>query len=674
MKTKNILYAGLLLVGLSSCNDYLDVNAPSKYDSGYIFNDKTEINVALNGVYAQLLSSDTYGQNYLTTLCLNSDVDFKTFTGETGTNNSYRRFDCTSNGSEINKYWTQQYKAIDVANDFIYNLEHSDYFAEGDADVMQMYGEAKVIRAMVYHDLVTYFGDIPFSLLPSSVEMQKLMPVAAREEVYQTLIDDLKDVQKYLGYTSNLTVERVSREFCQAMIARMALAAGGYSLHPDTQNPSNYGKMERPDNYKEFYKIARDYCDSVISTGRHNLNLSFRQVFIDECNNKLNNNDDPIFEIPFTQGANGNIGYNQGPASSVYNNNSLGQNIWGEAKGDAALNAFYRFSFDEEDLRRDYVNGLWKYQSAIATSGAVEEGICYPVINNTYTVFNNKWSKLWATTSMGTNSSGNTGINFPYMRYADVLLMFAEAENELNDGPTEDAKAALKQVRQRAFQNAEKVNKWDACNDKEEFLKAVLDERKWEFAGENMRWKDLVRNNMYSEVVYYAFLRYYTVAEESGASSDFVDMVETYDGKPGYIQNLPYKMYYFGGNPTTSGVQAVANPQDIDIYPNTTLDILDICNPYTKMSSSERPKDSQSADFYDWYTDNGYPKNEILYSFYGFVRGVEARMYIVGNNGELQPFTTDTSNLPVVRYILPYPNAAIQRSAGVYKNYYGYKN
>lgn len=82
MKLKYILVTGLLTMGFSSCSDFLDVDAPSKYDNEYIFSDKTEVNRALNGVYAQLLSNDTYGSAYLGTFCLNSDVDMKIYTND----------------------------------------------------------------------------------------------------------------------------------------------------------------------------------------------------------------------------------------------------------------------------------------------------------------------------------------------------------------------------------------------------------------------------------------------------------------------------------------------------------------------------------------------------------------------------------------------------------------
>lgn len=81
--------------------------------------------------------------------------------------------------------------------------------------------------------------------------------------------------------------------------------------------------------------------------------------------------------------------------------------------------------------------------------------------------------------------------------------MYAEAANELNDGPTDAAKAALRQVRQRAFTNPEKIDSYieSMSGSKDDFLKAVLDERKFEFAGENMRWKDLVRNNLWQKIL-----------------------------------------------------------------------------------------------------------------------------------------------------------------------------
>lgn len=659
MKLKYLFFAALASLGFTACSDFLDVDSVSKYDSEGVFGEKTEINRALNGVYAKLMSGDFYGDAYFTKFVFNSDVEFTTNTSDVATNNSFRRFDGNSTASDVEKFWNAAYSGVEYANNFVYYLERSPLYSTEDAEIMQMMGEAKVIRAMFFHDLVTYFGDIPFTFEPASVVENYVMPIVSRDEVYKTLIEDLKSIAPYMKFAANLSngVERASKEFCWSMIARMAMHAGGYSLRPDTDNPANFGKMERPANYKELYKTALAYCDSVISSATHTLSLPYYRVFVNECNYVVNSNDDPIFEIPFAKETSGNVGYVHGPKSELYEGSTSGDNIWGEAKSSAALSAFYRFMFDPEDARRDYLNGLWGY----LYNGE-------PTISVSYTVYNNKWSKLWST-SGNPESAGNTGINFPYMRYTDVLLMYAEAANELNDGPTDAAKAALRQVRQRAFTNPEKIDSYieSMSGSKDDFLKAVLDERKFEFAGENMRWKDLVRNNLLAENTYYNFLRYLVCGENGAGQSAYQEMVEEYDGMPEYLDKLPSTVYYMIG----------ANPQTPSVFPNTSLRIIDIYNPYDDVVVSTVPDEYRALTVqypYAWASDAGVVNTQCLYSFYGYIYcdQISGLVYLNTNGKYSTHAPSANASLPPVRYILPYPNAAIQRSAGAYKNYYGY--
>ena len=658
MKLKYLFFAALASLGFTACSDFLDVDSVSKYDSEGVFGEKTEINRALNGVYAKLMSGDFYGDAYFTKFVFNSDVEFTTNTSDVATNNSFRRFDGNSTANDVEKFWNAAYSGVEYANNFVYYLERSPLYSTEDAEIMQMMGEAKVIRAMFFHDLVTYFGDIPFTFEPASVVENYVMPIVSRDEVYKTLIEDLKSIAPYMKFAANLSngVERASKEFCWSMIARMAMHAGGYSLRPDTDNPANFGKMERPANYKDLYKTALAYCDSVISSATHTLSLPYYRVFVNECNYVVNSNDDPIFEIPFAKETSGNVGYVHGPKSELYEGSTSGDNIWGEAKSSAALSAFYRFMFDPEDARRDYLNGLWGY----LYNGE-------PTISVSYTVYNNKWSKLWST-SGNPESAGNTGINFPYMRYTDVLLMYAEAANELNDGPTDAAKAALRQVRQRAFTNPEKIDSYieSMSGSKEDFLKAVLDERKFEFAGENMRWKDLVRNNLLAENTYYNFLRYLVCGENGAGQSAYQEMVEEYDGMPEYLDKLPSTVYYIG-----------ANPQTPSVFPNTSLRIIDIYNPYDDVVVSTVPDEYRALTVqypYAWASDAGVVNAQCLYSFYGYIYcdQISGLVYLNTNGKYSTHAPSANASLPPVRYILPYPNAAIQRSAGAYKNYYGY--
>ena len=659
MKLKYLFFAALASLGFTACSDFLDVDSVSKYDSEGVFGEKTEINRALNGVYAKLMSGDFYGDAYFTKFVFNSDVEFTTNTSDVATNNSFRRFDGNSTASDVEKFWNAAYSGVEYANNFVYYLERSPLYSTEDAEIMQMMGEAKVIRAMFFHDLVTYFGDIPFTFEPASVVENYVMPIVSRDEVYKTLIEDLKSIAPYMKFAANLSngVERASKEFCWSMIARMAMHAGGYSLRPDTDNPANFGKMERPANYKDLYKTALAYCDSVISSATHTLSLPYYRVFVNECNYVVNSNDDPIFEIPFAKETSGNVGYVHGPKSELYEGSTSGDNIWGEAKSSAALSAFYRFMFDPEDARRDYLNGLWGY----LYNGE-------PTISVSYTVYNNKWSKLWST-SGNPESAGNTGINFPYMRYTDVLLMYAEAANELNDGPTDAAKAALRQVRQRAFTNPEKIDSYieSMSGSKDDFLKAVLDERKFEFAGENMRWKDLVRNNLLAENTYYNFLRYLVCGENAAGQSAYQEMVEEYDGMPEYLDKLPSTVYYMIG----------ANPQTPSVFPNTSLRIIDIYNPYDDVVVSTVPDEYRALTVqypYAWASDAGVVNAQCLYSFYGYIYcdQISGLVYLNTNGKYSTHAPNANASLPLVRYILPYPNAAIQRSAGAYKNYYGY--
>ena len=105
------------------------------------------------------------------------------------------------------------------------------------------------------------------------------------------------------------------------------------------------------------------------------------------------------------------------------------------------------------------------------------------------------------TTSSATK---NTGVNWPVLRYADVLLLLAEADNEINNGPTDEAKQMLKRVRERAFANAESksqkvdeyINQLTSYND---FKQAIINERAWELGGECIRKFDLIRWNEYAK-------------------------------------------------------------------------------------------------------------------------------------------------------------------------------
>ena len=716
MKIKNIILTGVAALTLASCNDYLEVEAPSAYTEEFVFNMKTEVQRALYGVYAQALSGDLYGNIYQRSFVMNSDVDMMINSNSAHAHDSYARFDCDDQGSDLYKYWTAAYKLIEYCNKFIHAAEASDVRfvknANGeyeidengnqklDGDIMQWIGEAKCLRAMAYHDLVVFFGDVPFMFEPASVHGSDYVPpIVNREEIQRTLIADLQKAVPYMASTSAVTVEHCSKEFGQGLIARIALTAGGYSLRPNKSDPKNYGTMERPQDWQDFYRTAMTYADSVIQSGTHQLRNSYQDVFVNECNYQVVNNDDPIFEIPFAKESTGNVGYIQGPTYSSYEGKTVGP--WGACSGNGRLNAFYRYLFREGDLRREFVNGLWYYSYFTNADGALADTV---YIRQDYTVHNNKWSKLWTSTSsaLGDITTGSTGINYPYMRYADVLLMYAETANELNGGPTDKAVLCLNTVHARAFEDGDPDFISQAQDSKEAFQKAVMDERKWEFAGENMRWRDLVRTNTYAEELVYSFLRYYSVGmQNAGSATGYEDAINLHDGysiDEGYIDNLPERIYYHQysiGEANAYGLRMYraqlygykVNDEGIvtQMYPNQSLKSLRIYNAYKPAAQPVTSAIKRGgfaaeawnfADFYQWGDQNtGTPKNECKYSYYGFIRCDDGGNLWIIRNGVQEQFPSNipaAEQLPVVRYILPYPNLAIQRSAGAYQNYYGY--
>lgn len=710
MKIKNILLTGVAVLALTSCNDYLEVDAPSKYTKEFVYSQKSEIERSLNGVYAQALVGDLYGNAYQKTFILNSDVDIAISSSSAHSHTTYQRLDCDDEGGDILKFWTAAYRLIEYANIFIKETEGSPIYyttdddgnqtTTPDAEILQWVGEAKCLRAMVYHDLVVMFGDVPFSFDPSYESGATVMlPVTDREEIQKALIADLQKAVKGMSSTSSTTVERCSKEYAQALIARIALTAGGYSLRPDKDNTRSYGTMQRPTDYQSYYRIAMNYADSVILAGTHSLTgSSYQDVFVNECNYQVVNNGDVIFEIPFAKESTGNTGYNQGPTYSDYEGTTVGS--WGKCDGGTRLNAFYRFLFRDGDLRREFVNGMWYYSYFTNAEGNLADSV---YIRNDYSVHNNKWSKLWtnAGSALGNTTTGSTGINFPYMRYADVLLMYAEAANELNDGPTTKAVNCLSEVHNRAFPNGDGTYLTDIAASKDKFQKAILDERKWEFAGENMRWRDLVRTNTYGVELVYSFLRYHSAGMQNvGSMTGYEDAINEHDGYTdgnGYIDNLPSRVYYHTYNidevnayglrmyrAQLYGYQVDDAGNVTQKYPNQDMQSLRIYNAYKPMASPVtsaitrgdfKAKSWLSADFYKWGNEStGQPVDQCKYSFYGYIRCDDGGNLWIIRDGVLTQFSNipAADELPPVRYILPYPGTVIQRSSGEYKNYYGY--
>lgn len=530
---KKYIITLLLPFLLLSCEDFLSIDSPSNFDNSYVYSNEGETFRALTAVYNPL--TEIYGGRWITAFIPNTDVEFNV-PGDvlSAKGDDFECFQPQSLNTDLSGVMSSFYKAINLANNVIAGIEESDMFKNADksapSNLMQMYGEAKALRAMCYLDLVRCWGDVPLMLKPSTADDEMYVEPVDRDTILTYMINDLISVEPTMMYAKDINygAERANREFCQGLIALTALTRGGYSLRPNKDDPTDIGKMVRSDDWRDYYVIAEKYAGKVIDDGLHHLTMGFEEMWKMVCNWGTVTNDDFIFDIPLLKSSGGGeICYYVGVPMD-----SGDTNPYGKSSGSYNLTTLYMLSFDEDDLRRDVTCVNYSYDAKLNQKGTTIGD------NNLGRIKNGKYRRIWMETPLGSTTTKSTGVNVSYMRYADILTMYAEAANELNNGPTEKAKEALKEVRRRAFSPEKWGTKVDAyvesLSTKEEFFEAVANERKWEFGGENKRHYDLARWNTYGQVL----VDFYRDAVEMGFNANFPDTH--------YLQwsNIPDNYYY----------------------------------------------------------------------------------------------------------------------------------
>lgn len=645
---KQILYTAL--VGMlssfviTSCDDYLEVEPNSGFTQSDVFGSVAEMRSALNGTYSRMTESALYGQALCVSFNPNTDVEMATRGTDVpnGNGDDLACYEPTSSWSQLNSTWNAFYQAINWTNDVIEGIEASSLFNASNPganlEVAQLYGEAKCLRALLYLDAIRIWGDVVFRTNSASASEEFKVGVTDRHEILDFLIGELKAVEPYMSYAADMKegVERASREFCQGLIGLLAMNRGGYTLRPDEANPLSVGVMRRPDDYMAYYDLAIEYFGKVISEKKHDLKLSFAQLWEDECNWTTAKDDDILFSIPMLKGISGTFASRVGVAIDAGEGDTTSE--YGRANQNLNLSVLYFYSFDFDDLRRDVTCSAVKYDVNLKQILVVKDAEIAKFAPA-------KWSKLKMKTPLGEGSFDGTGINYTWMRFADVLLLYAEALNEKHNGPTKEAKDALKRVRRRAFASEkweEKVNQYvEKLNDHQSFFQAIMDERAWEFGGESIRKFDLARWNKFGEVVLDTY-------------KTFQNWVNVENGMdvPG-IERVPSDIY-------SCEIPDPDNPKRI---------ILDIPFFDSEGKITERNPDPSKYQGTKWgYVSTWYPEDKetglkdfhgnLKYSFRGFVNPA--------NEKAVKP--TDP-----VRYLCPYPSKVITDHRGVIKNYYGYK-
>lgn len=485
---KNIIYIFIvfLIFANTSCEDFLKSESKSTFTEQSAFYNVDFATKTVNGIYNNLLDQNLYEFIFLFTKCDN-DIEFNDG-NEDNSVNTMSHYNATSGTTYIKQMWDLFYQSIEMSNIIIDNLPKSKIWTDENSEkAHQLYAEAITLRALCYYELVITWGDVPFKIKSTQSGDNFNVPKTDRDVIYEYLIKDLADVEEYLPWmTETKTAERINRSFAKGLRARMALSYAGFSLRNKTL------ETRRGRKWEEYYRIANLECKELIESGKHKLNPNFSNIFktLHSYSQDVINYES-LFELPYGRLFSGRMAYTFGMQFST----SPSEPKYGRAAGQVRVPLSYFYTFDAKDTRRDVSVELYNYNSAVNLSKQW--------LVNGYSFSPTKWRKSWIVPSMGgTNKEATyTGVNFPLMRYSDIILMYAETENEINNGPTLEAKEALSTVRKRAFPqeiwSSKVTNYVDSVSvSKDDFFNAIVNERAFEFGGEFIRKQDLVRWNL----------------------------------------------------------------------------------------------------------------------------------------------------------------------------------
>jgi len=529
-----ITTAFFLMFLLVSCKKYLDQKPITDVSTEVVFKDVPSTYKALAGVYSRLVGDQVYGIR----ISLYYSVDNDEMQGPSGAVEGGRRdiarYSVAPSNGELEKPFNQLFQGIEFANICIDNIPKMEMYSKGSEQeqkqLQRMYGEALTLRAQFYSEAIRNWGDMPAHFQSAaSVASANPFPFRIdRDSLYNHLLADLKIAEDLIPWRNEVASmgdqpdERITKGAVKGLRARIALFRGGYSLR---QN----GIMQRGTDYLTYYQIARNECNDIITAGQHSLNPSYRALWKDQvCAHAVT---DPNGELMFQTSAIGLTG-SEDTKLGYYNGPTVAGN------GNKSINPLpsYFYLFDSTDLRRDVTIVPYNVNADLTKAG------------QSITVLNDgKYRRDWiANPSFSPNDKIQYfGLKWQILRYADVLLMFAEAENEIN-GSSAAAYNAVNMVRRRGY--GKPINAADPAVDltsglsKSDFFKAIVKERSLELGGEGVRKYDLIRWNLLATAINESKAN--MVRMSTSPSTAMVDP-SYMAGYPSYCltANLPTSMY-----------------------------------------------------------------------------------------------------------------------------------
>lgn len=506
---------------VTSCD--MDAPTQSTLDESSVFSQYSLAESEIMSIHVSFCQTNSYRGRFLPYYGLNSDLE----TGS-GTQPSYSKamsYDdknslwayntLPTNGqmNTDNNAYAMFYEGIERANLAIQGIRKYGNI-ENNRDMAQLLGEALTLRALIYNDLIKAWGDVPARLQPNTSD-NVYMPRCNRDSIYKVLLADLKEAEDYCYWPNENVItkstERVSKSFVKGLRARIALYAGGYGLRGD-----GYRKSKDPELASDkMYAIAKQECVDIINKHCNTLG-SFEENFKKLCQDNVAAGGESLWEIPFSSGR-GRVVYTFGIKHQVadqYTSQNQG--------GATGPLPYLYYDYDKDDIRRDITCIPYEWSKELVDGKSYQQlrGInkwCFGKLRY-------EWMKSERALSLGKNDDG---VNWQYMRLADVYLMAAEAINAL-DNDQQTAWNYMKPVLDRALPAAKvEALKAKYTANQNAFFNGIVEQRAFEFAGEMLRKADLVRWGIIDEKMAEAKQKLTDLSNRAGSYAD-----------------LPLKVYY----------------------------------------------------------------------------------------------------------------------------------
>lgn len=430
MKKLTIIFTILFALSTSSCKKFLETE-PQDYLTPINFYDTEEqLNFALAATYSPLGDAALYAGR-IGRSGLDADDGFYDRSTDIYGVSSYNVDPADPN---VRSWWRTCYVGINRANLLLANINKPAMDATKRAVIE---GEAKFLRAYYYFLLVSNFGSVPLLLQPTEKIESTAVPRTPVKDVYAQIVVDMEDAEKKVGTAESVGFGgRINKSAVRGLLARVNLFMAGFPLKDETR-----------------YAEARKWAKMVKDDPAHQLNPDYSQVFINYAAD-LYDVKESIWEIEFfgnTQdvwresgqvGTNLGIQYNADAAANTDPEQGYGYGflnptgvLWEKYDNPTSLYSY--------DFRRDWA--IAPFTLGAGTPAKKTPRPITQIYQRDAGKYRREYEKVYP------KEKNYSPINFPVLRFSDVLLMFAEADNFVNKGASAEAIEAVNMVRRRGY-------------------------------------------------------------------------------------------------------------------------------------------------------------------------------------------------------------------------------